>query len=141
MNIDKPEGYQGYWPQCSFFGIYDGYKGYKCADFLKDNLHLFVIQDSNFPENPETALKNGFLMAEKRYMTIGVDELGNIIDRSGACAIVALFVDDMCYIANCGDCRGLLSQNQGKQDTVLSKDHTPMNEKERITKEGGRVYQ
>jgi len=32
-----------YWPEVSFFAIYDGHGGTKCADFLKDNLHNFVI--------------------------------------------------------------------------------------------------
>jgi protein phosphatase 2C family protein 2/3 len=27
------------WPRCSFFAIYDGHGGSKCADFLRDNLH------------------------------------------------------------------------------------------------------
>lgn len=31
-----------YWPKCSYFAIYDGHGGSACADFLRDNLHLFV---------------------------------------------------------------------------------------------------
>ena len=27
------------WPICSFFGVYDGHGGAKCADYLRDNLH------------------------------------------------------------------------------------------------------
>lgn len=27
------------WPNCSFFGVYDGHGGAACADFLRDNLH------------------------------------------------------------------------------------------------------
>jgi serine/threonine protein phosphatase PrpC len=27
------------WPECSFFAIYDGHGGSKCADFLRDHLH------------------------------------------------------------------------------------------------------
>ena len=41
LNIMKPKlkVYDGYWPKCSFFGIYDGHGGHICADFLRDYLH------------------------------------------------------------------------------------------------------
>tara|TARA_B110000503_G_C6976069_1_gene341215 strand:+ start:270 stop:377 length:108 start_codon:yes stop_codon:yes gene_type:complete len=34
----KPEckNNESYWPECSFFAIYDGHGGHKCADFLRD---------------------------------------------------------------------------------------------------------
>jgi hypothetical protein len=30
------------WPSVSYFAIFDGHSGNKCADFLKENLHNFV---------------------------------------------------------------------------------------------------
>jgi protein phosphatase 2C family protein 2/3 len=44
-------------------------------------------------------------------MCIGVDENGEptLKERSGSCAIVALIVGEMCYIANVGDSRAVLS--------------------------------
>jgi protein phosphatase 2C family protein 2/3 len=30
------------WPQISFFAMYDGHAGSKCAEFLKENLHHYV---------------------------------------------------------------------------------------------------
>jgi protein phosphatase 2C family protein 2/3 len=42
-NIAKPQSYKGDdWPKCSFFGLYDGHGGSRCADYLRDNLHKFV---------------------------------------------------------------------------------------------------
>jgi len=32
-----------FWPRSSFFGIYDGHGGSKCADLLRDQLHTLVI--------------------------------------------------------------------------------------------------
>jgi protein phosphatase 2C family protein 2/3 len=143
LNINKPEGFKGYWPQCSFFGIYDGYRGYKCADFMKEYLHIYIVKDLCFPGNPEMALKNGFAEAEKQFTNIVIDEAFNISDRSGTCATVALIIDDMCYIANCGDSRAILSQGNTKQEILLTRDHTPLNEKERerVIKHGGKVFQ
>lgn len=43
LNIVKPSTFKGsYWPTCSFFAVFDGHGGSKCADFLKDNLHNYV---------------------------------------------------------------------------------------------------
>jgi hypothetical protein len=44
FNISKPQNYSDNdWPKCSFFGLYDGHGGGVCADFLRDNLHKYVI--------------------------------------------------------------------------------------------------
>lgn len=56
------------WPRCSYFGIYDGHGGSLCADFLRDNLHQFVIMESCFPANPKEAIVRGFEKAEKAFM-------------------------------------------------------------------------
>ena len=38
INMTKPENYtKKYWPKISYFGIYDGHGGSKCADFLRDS--------------------------------------------------------------------------------------------------------
>jgi protein phosphatase 2C family protein 2/3 len=63
LNISKPE-HEGNWPKCSYFGVFDGHGGCLCSDFLRDNLHKFIIEDKNFPRKPVDALKNGFLKAE-----------------------------------------------------------------------------
>lgn len=48
LNIMKPASRANEnWPKCSFFGVYDGHGGVTCADFLRDNLHQFVITFQN----------------------------------------------------------------------------------------------
>jgi serine/threonine protein phosphatase PrpC len=71
------------------------------------------------------------------------EEQQQLLDKSGSCAVVALFVDDICYIANLGDSRAVLSYKSGKIEQVLTNDHKPGNEKEneRIVKNGGKIYQ
>ena len=39
-----------------FFAIYDGHGGSLCCDFLKDNLHEFLINSPSFPSDPKKAL-------------------------------------------------------------------------------------
>lgn len=58
LNINKPANKNcEYWPKCSFFAVYDGHGGNKCADFLRDQLHMHIVKDDNFPINPKEALR------------------------------------------------------------------------------------
>lgn len=53
------------------------------------------------------------------------------MDKSGSCALVVLIVEDMCYVANVGDSRALLSGEGGKRIYPISRDHKPTDEGER----------
>jgi hypothetical protein len=59
LNIAKPDFFKGHWPRCCFFAIYDGHGRRVCAEFLRDNLHTYIIMDTKFPESPKEALMNG----------------------------------------------------------------------------------
>ena len=43
ININKPNNYEGEWPRVSFFSVYDGHGGNKCAEFLRQNLIIFLV--------------------------------------------------------------------------------------------------
>ena len=64
------------------------------------------------------------------------------MEKSGSCATVILIVGEMCYAANVGDSRAVLSMNNGEKIVDLSDDHKPSELKEynRIIKAGGQVY-
>jgi protein phosphatase 2C family protein 2/3 len=63
-------------------------------------------------------------------------------DTSGACALVVMIIDDMCYVANLGDSRALLSEDNGAKLTVITRDHKPNDEIElqRIESNGGYIF-
>lgn len=52
-------------------------------------------------------------------------------------------IEDMCYVANVGDSRAIMSSDGGNKIYVLSRDHRPMDELEekRIVDNGGKIYQ
>ena len=147
INMAKPKNYtKNYWPKTSFFGIYDGHGGNQCSEYLRDSLHKLILNDTNYPENVELAIKNGFKNAEKDFLenfAIDKNDNNNILDRSGSCAVIILFVDAKIYVANVGDSRALFSENYGKNYVEITDDHKPNNikEKNRIIKNGGHVYQ
>ena len=138
---NHPAGNNEIWPKWSFFGIYDGHGGAKCAEFLRDYLHQFVIRDPHFPKHPKQAIINGFEQAEQKFLEICQDDDG-IIDKSGSWAIVILIVGPHWYVANVGDSRALLSSENGSKIYSLSRDHKPSDESEkvRIIKSGGQIY-
>ena len=78
-------------------------------------------------------------------MCQGRDENGQptIVERSGSCAICVLIVGDMCFVANVGDSRALMSADGGNYVVDLSRDHKPNDEYEqkRIQDNGGKIYQ
>ena len=106
LNVLKPKARANeVWPQCSYFAIYDGHSGSFTSDFLRDNLHKYIMQEPSFPSNPIKALKEGFANAERAILEIQAKKSK---DKSGSCAVVLLIVGDMCYIANVGDSRAIL---------------------------------
>jgi serine/threonine protein phosphatase PrpC len=85
----------------------------------------------------------GFEKAEKAFM----DKIYNpatreLKDKSGSCAIVVLIVQEICYVANVGDSRAVLSCEGGQKVYPLSLDHKPGEdcETERIRAAGGQIY-
>jgi len=63
-------------------------------------------------------------------------------ERSGSCANVIMIIDDMIYVINVGDSRAIMSIDAGAQIGVLSRDHKPDDEMEkiRIQAAGGKIY-
>lgn len=63
-------------------------------------------------------------------------------ERSGSCATVVMIIDEMIYVINVGDSRAIMSIDAGAQIGVLSRDHKPDDELEkiRIQAAGGKIY-
>jgi protein phosphatase 2C family protein 2/3 len=64
------------------------------------------------------------------------------IDISGSCLTMSLFCEDMCYIANLGDSRIIMSKNNGENIQQLTTDHKPESaiERARIEQNGGAIF-
>eukprot|EP01017_Pseudomicrothorax_dubius_P011488 TRINITY_DN142_c0_g1_i1.p1 TRINITY_DN142_c0_g1~~TRINITY_DN142_c0_g1_i1.p1 ORF type:complete len:526 (-),score=65.45 TRINITY_DN142_c0_g1_i1:47-1624(-) len=127
--------------QIHFFGVYDGHGGSKCADYLRDQVHSLIFKDKCFPINVKEALRLGFESAERIFLDAAVKSTkAGRPERSGSCALVALFMGDFCYVANVGDSRAVLSCSGGRV-VDMSRDHKPFDEIEykRITEAGGQV--
>ena len=140
LTIKKPKNFIGEtWPKISYMAIFDGHGGNLCSNFLRDNLHNYIIKEENLINDTENALINSFEKAENDFINnIALKEN----DKSGSCALVCLIIDNKLYIANCGDSRAIISLNSGKENKLINSIHRPNNfyEKERIINNGGNIY-
>lgn len=64
------------------------------------------------------------------------------LQRAGSCLNIVVIIDDMCYVANVGDSRSIMSTQGGKVVYQLSKDHKPSDpsERDRVIDSGGKIY-
>ena len=140
LTIKKPKDFkEEYWPKISYMALFDGHGGNSCSNFLRDNLHNYIIKNENLLKDTEKSIIESFEKAEDDFLNnIAIKEN----DKSGSCALVCLIIDNNLYIANCGDSHAIISINSGKEIKLLNSIHRPNNikEKERIIKNGGSIY-
>ena len=140
LTVKKPKNFkEEYWPKISYMALFDGHGGNSCSNFLRDNLHNYIIKNENLLKNTEKSIIESFEKAENDFINnIAIKEN----DKSGSCALVSLIIDNDLYIANCGDSHAIISINSGREIQLLNTIHRPNNikEKERIIKNGGSIY-
>ena len=139
LSIGKSKNTKEYWPKTSFLAIYDGKFGNKCSNFLRDQLHNYIIKDDLFPKNPKGAILNGFKKVEKEFLKM-VKNTND--DKCGSCAIICMILDNKLYIANCGDSKAFLSINNIQKIKLLNKSHSLINnptERERLINSGLKI--
>ena len=131
------------WPKASYFSVFDGHGGNKCADFLKNNLLTLICESKFYPQDIEKAIKHGFNEADKAFLKLVQKEGGEITDNSGSCGLILLVFETKIYIANVGDSRCIISLDNGQTRKDVTRDHKPNYpyEKERIIANGGKIYQ
>ena len=93
INMNKPDYYTSTlpWTKLSYFGIFDGHSGNKCADFLRDNLLQYIIDNSYFPEDIPNAIKFAFKKIDEDYLKNYAFKDDILVDDSGSCGLI-LFI-------------------------------------------------
>ena len=122
LSIAKPKDYISLttpWPNCSFIAIYEGFEGNECSNFLRDNLHNYIIKNEYFPKNPEKAITNAFVQAQFDY--INQNNQKTLNPNCGSFALVGIVINEYLYIANCGRCQGVISYKNGSDIKTISK--------------------
>ena len=145
INMNKPNNYKSSlpWPKISYFAIFDGHAGNKCAEYLRENLLKLICSNIYFPENIPEAIRFGFEKADEQFLNNYAMVNGKLKDNSGTCGLILLIVNNDIYIGNVGDSRCIGSFNNGKIQRDITRDHKPNTpyEKDRIISNGGQIYQ
>ena len=145
INMNKLSNYKSNipWPKISYFAIFDGHAGNKCAEYLRENLLRLICSNKFFPENIPEAIKYGFEKADEYFLNNYAIINGQLKDNSGTCGLILLIINNDVYIGNVGDSRCIGSFNKGKIHRDITRDHKPNTpyEKERIMSNGGQIYQ
>jgi serine/threonine protein phosphatase PrpC len=115
-----------------FIAVFDGHGGSAVSEFLKFHLKDFVKKHLEQNKYPTRALRDAFFEAHES-MPI---EMSN---TTGSAAIVILRKHREMWVANCGDCRAIMSSKV--KSVSLSTDHKPNRDDEmaRIKQLGGTV--
>ncbi|KVH94775.1 Protein kinase, catalytic domain-containing protein [Cynara cardunculus var. scolymus] len=125
------------------FGIFDGHRGAAAAEFSVRALPK-LLQTLDCASSPPDALKEAFIntdVAFRKELNSQRKSKGFIQKdyHPGCTAIAALIVRDKLFVANAGDCRGIICR--AGCPYPLSKDHVAScpEERERVTGVGGQV--
>ena len=86
------------------------------------------MNDHAFPFDPLQAIKNGCAATEEEFLRRNSNPTDREYDKSGSCAVFALFIDSKIYVGNVGDSRALVVTKKGGK--CLTRDHKPDNEME-----------
>ena len=127
----------------SYFSVFDGHSGNKCSDFLRENMHNYILNSPFFPSNMIKAIKEAFNKAEETFKSMAYDSTKNILlDKSGSCALIMLIINNYLFSINLGDSRAIYSYDTGKYLYQITRDHKPNDEieRKRIESAGGKVF-
>eukprot|EP00095_Tigriopus_kingsejongensis_P002611 maker-scaffold302_size216161-snap-gene-1.13 protein:Tk02611 transcript:maker-scaffold302_size216161-snap-gene-1.13-mRNA-1 annotation:"probable protein phosphatase 2c" len=122
-------------PDLSFFAVYDGHGGTGVANYLKDHLHEFILDQVEYKEgNMEEAILKAFLQVDQDLRTYG-----SATELTGSTAVVVMIKHGELYCANLGDSRATACVRGLVK--ALTCDHNTSNakERERVYAMGGNI--
>ena len=70
---------------CSMFGVYDGHGGADCCNFLKENLHNYLLTKYR-TKGLEEIIKGSFAEIDQDFLKRAQKDF--YVDTSGSCALV-----------------------------------------------------
>lgn len=120
------------------YGVFDGHGGDRVSKLLTTKLPEKMYDALSYVDldNEEKVVKS----IKSAFLSVDDDIYHEFDGDDGSTAIVALIIKNKLYMINLGDSRGILVDTSGiNQIPVVTKDHKPKNERERIEKAGGFV--
>jgi protein phosphatase 1E len=119
-----------------FFAIYDGHGGVEAAEYARNHLHVNLVHNPKFRDDPATALKESFVQTDTDFLIYANRESVT----AGCTCIVTLLRGETLYTAWLGDSQAMLCRD-GQSVPGICSPHKPEreDEKQRIEALGGVV--
>lgn len=122
-------------PDLSFFAVYDGHGGTGVANYLKDHLHEFVLDQVEYKEgNMEEAILKAFLQVDQDLRTYGT-----ATELTGSTATVLLIKHGELFCANLGDSRATACVRGLVKPLTCDHNTSNAKERERVYAMGGTI--
>lgn len=120
------------------FAIFDGHGGSGMAEYCRDNflavLEKCLTKDESV-QSIQTAINQSFVTIERQ----GKEIIQNTGESSGSCAVVAVLINEIIYIASLGDCSAYLITDWGIEQLSVSHNPNTPEELDRISHAGYKV--
>ena len=125
-------------PNISLIGLYSGFGGPQCADFVARHLHVNFLKNENFKRNPYAAFLQAFLQTDEGYAQVVRN--GHLSDIVGCVATLCMIRGSELWFSWVGDSRAVVVKSNG-QVIDFCEPQTPDrdSERERLESKGGRV--
>ncbi|XP_057527424.1 probable protein phosphatase 2C 39 isoform X2 [Amaranthus tricolor] len=120
--------------ELGLYAIFDGHSGRNVAEYLQHNLFNNILNQPDFWENPQAAVKRAYKETDEQVL----DEV--VGSRGGSTAATAILINrEKLIIANVGDSRGILCKKGDVEQITV--DHEPEKEIKAVQERGGFVSQ
>jgi serine/threonine protein phosphatase PrpC len=97
----------------AYAAVLDGHGGAQASTYARDHLHTHLqtaLARTLAPGRTDAAVREALTAAFKETDRAFLARAAEHGWRDGACALVALLVDDALYVANLGDCKAVLGR-------------------------------
>jgi len=123
----------------SIVSVYDGHGGTLASEYIAKHLHINLMRDEDFIEDPAGAMRESFLSTNESFFQYCERE--GLGDNVGSTAVLTMIRDSKLWVGWAGDSEACLYRSTGEVIKFCEPTHKPWieKEKERIEMKGGTV--
>lgn len=122
----------------SMIGVFDGHGGAECSGYIEQHLHMNLMNDEDFPDSMEEALREAFLSTNERFFVYQEREACN--PSVGATGVLSVLTKNKLWVAWAGDSEVALIKKDAPPVRVCTVHKASLeSEQERIKEKGGFV--
>jgi len=116
-----------------YAAVFDGHGGDQVAEFVRNKLHVYINEELKGAKTDAQitgAIERGFDRVEKEWFEMATLAFSLGYPKTayvGGCALVAIVHNEKLFIANAGDCKGVLLSKNSKGELETKKLSTTFN--------------